>query len=288
MKYFLTLLAALVIIIHSAPIVAEQPTVLIMGEDSDGDSIPRNSQVYGRVINAISGQLQRNGFSVIDETLATVDNYSQGQSRRTDAELMKIAQSIKTPPIDAVITFTVFPTFRADRTTAWMNVLIKSRLINVSTHKILATVDRELPEYVETEPKCDENRQCAFKYVGKYARKLGQDVGSALAIKLRRVTLQDGTAPSSSLKQAALQQAYTLTFENFNIQEFNKIEECLVAFTGYNTHKLLLNTSRNMVVWYKTKSDDVRLKRNLRRMLEYLDVDGQLQCVNKTCKLTKI
>ena len=51
-------------------------------------------------------------------------------------------------------------------------------------------------------------------------------------------------------------QAYKFTFDNFDASEFNQIEEYLVAFSGYDTHKIIQNMSQNTVVWYETKSDD--------------------------------
>ena len=69
---------------------------------------------------------------------------------------------------------------------------------------------------------------------------------------------------------------------------FNQIEEYLVAFSGYDTHKIIQRMSQNTVVWYETKSDDARLKRNLRKMLDFIGVEGQVNCVKNTCTITKI
>ena len=55
---------------HPAPSMAVEPNVLIMGEDWDEDTIPRKSQIFERVIDAVAGQLNKAGFKVIDETMA--------------------------------------------------------------------------------------------------------------------------------------------------------------------------------------------------------------------------
>jgi hypothetical protein len=268
-----------------------EPNVLIMGEDWDEDTIPRKSQIFERVIDAVAGQLNKAGFKVIDETMATNNSFAQGRVRRTNSDLFKIAKAIQTPPIDAVITFKIYPYFKADNTTTWMNARATGRLLNVSTNAILGTFEVTLPEEVTTEHECHKNRACALKYMGNHSRNLGQELGSALAIKLRRAAVGNVPANASAragVKQAALMQAYKFTFDNFDASEFNQIEEYLVAFSGYDTHKIIQNMSQNSVVWYETKSDDARLKRNLRKMLDFIGVEGQVNCVRNTCTITKI
>ena len=277
---------------YPTPGLAVEPTVLIMGEDWDDDTIPRKSQVFERVIDAVANQLQQDDFKVINETMATQGAHAQGRVRRTDAELFKIANAVQTPPIDAVVTFKIYPRFKPSSTTTWMNALVTGRLLNVSTNESLGSFEVTLPEDVATEPNCHKNRLCALEYMGKYARILGQELGAALSIKLRRAAISSSASTAvgtnSSKKKAALSQAYKLTFDNFRPNEFDQVEEYLVAFSDYNHHKVIQSTSRNVVVWYETNSDDARLKRNLRKMLRFMGVEGQVNCVNRTCTVTKI
>ena len=276
---------------HPSPSFAGKSSVLVMGEDWDEDTIPRKTQIFERVIDAVTNQLQQDGFKVINETMATGSAYVQGRVRRTDAELFKLAKAIKTPPIDAVLTFKIYPQFNADATTTWMNALVTGRLLNVSTNESLGNFEVTLPEDVATEPKCNKSRKCALKYMGMHARVLGQALGSALSVKLKRASVQGSSGSSATGKantEAGLPQAYKLTFDNFSAKEFNQLEVYFVAFSGYDTHKVIQSTSRNTVVWYETTSDDARLKRNMRKMLDFMGVQGQANCVNRTCKVTKI
>jgi hypothetical protein len=276
---------------HPSPSFAGKSSVLVMGEDWDEDTIPRKTQIFERVIDAVTNQLQQDGFKVINETMATGSAYVQGRVRRTDAELYKLAKAIKTPPIDAVLTFKIYPQFNADTTTTWMNALVTGRLLNVSTNESLGNFEVTLPEDVATEPKCNKSRTCALKYMGMHARVLGQELGAALSVKLKRASMRGPSGSSTTEKanaEAGLPQAYKLTFDNFNTKEFNQLEEYLVAFSGYDTHKVIQSTSRNTVVWYETTSDDARLKRNMRKMLDFMGVQGQVNCVNRTCKVKKI
>jgi hypothetical protein len=293
-NFFLIALMGFVMIgcaTHPTPSLAGKSTVLVMGEDWDEDTIPRKTQIFERVIDAVTNQLQQNGFKVIDETMATGGKHVQGRVRRTDAELFKLAKAIKTPPIDAVMTFKIYPEFKVDNTTTWMNALVTGKLLNVSNNESLGTFEVTLPEDVATEPKCNKSRKCALKYMGMHARVLGQELGAALSIKLKRASMTSSSGTSSAAtenKGSGLPQAFKLTFDNFNSKEFNQIEEYLVAFSGYDNHRVIKSASRNSVVWYETRSGDARLKRNMRKMLDFMGVDGQVNCVNRTCKVTKI
>ena len=208
---------------HPTPSLAGKSTVLVMGEDWDEDTIPRKTQIFERVIDAVTNQLQQNGFKVIDETMATGGKHVQGRVRRTDAELFKLAKAIKTPPIDAVMTFKIYPEFKVDNTTTWMNALVTGKLLNVSNNESLGTFEVTLPEDVATEPKCNKSRKCALKYMGMHARVLGQELGAALSIKLKRASMTSSSSTSSAAtenKGSGLAQAFKLTFDNFNSKEF--------------------------------------------------------------------
>ena len=45
---------------------ADMPNILIMGEDADNDTVPRNSRVFKRVLNGLSNELHNEGFNVYD------------------------------------------------------------------------------------------------------------------------------------------------------------------------------------------------------------------------------
>jgi len=87
---------------------ADRPNLLVMGEDADKDSVPRNSRVFKRVLNAMNSQIQSLGFDVYDETVVTLDNFAQGRVRRNRAELVDIGRSVRRPPIDVVTSFTIY------------------------------------------------------------------------------------------------------------------------------------------------------------------------------------
>ena len=131
-----------------------------------------------------SRSIEKTGFKVIDETMATNNSFTQGRVRRTNSELFKIAKAIQTPPIDAVVTFKIYPYFKADNTTIWWMqgqpaVYLMSQQMPYWEH-LKWPCPKKLPQspaVTKTEP--------ALKYMGNHSRNLGQELGSALLSNYR-------------------------------------------------------------------------------------------------------
>ena len=52
---------------------ADQPNVLIMGEDADEDTVPRHSRIFNRVSDALRTRMMELGFKVYNETAVTMN-----------------------------------------------------------------------------------------------------------------------------------------------------------------------------------------------------------------------
>ena len=93
---------------RTVAVAGEQPNLLVVGDDADQDTVPRNSRIFNRVLAALIGDMNERGFKVYDETAASMDITNPGRVRRTDAELISIAQRIPKPPIDVIVVFQVY------------------------------------------------------------------------------------------------------------------------------------------------------------------------------------
>ena len=265
---------------------AAEPTVLIMGEDRDEDSIPRKSQIFERVLSALTGQLVQEGFKVFDETMVTQGSFVQGRVRRTDNELFDIAKSIKRPPIDVVAVFKIFPRIKRLPYTTSINVLVTGRILNVSSGVTIGEFEVTQPVGSNVPKNCDND--CAIEAMGEQGRILGQELGAVLAIKLLRslVNAPGHTAGDDHSKTIA--HSYSLKFNNFTPDDLTVFEEYFVAFQGYRQHKNISESARHAEYLYETTSDDARFKRNLRKMLEYINIKARLACTGTKCLFDKI
>ena len=143
----------------------EQPNILIMGEDADTDAVARKNRVFKRVLNALANEMNDEGFNVYDEAATTLDTFAQDRVRRTDAEVIDITRSVKRPPIDVAVLFTIYPSGKKLSYTTKIRTRITGRLLNVKSGKRLGNFEVELPQPDNAPVQC--NRECILETVGK-------------------------------------------------------------------------------------------------------------------------
>src|SRR6056297_884248 len=259
-----------------AAVAQQQPNLLIMGEDADLDTVPRNSRIFNRVLRAIEAELQAEGFAVYDETAVSMGITDPARVRRTDAELITVARRVQDAPIDAIIVFQIYASTEenAYASITDLRVRVPGRILNSMTGQALANYEvsygpNDLPPLP---PNC--SRDCVLEHVGDQARRIAADVGNVLATHLdylspaAAVTSAPVTNAPGAETCVGLTTAYTLTFRGFESSEITMIEEYMVAFSGYHHHRPTRAGATETTYWYETCTDTARLNRNLRLMAE--------------------
>ncbi|MFT6896674.1 MAG: hypothetical protein ACJA13_001077 [Paraglaciecola sp.] len=272
----------LIIITLGAPsaFAADNPNILVMGEDPDEDTVPRDSRVFKRVVGALANQMHDNSFDVYDETAVTLDNFAQGRVRRDDAELIDIGRSIKHPPIDVVVIFSIYASAQEKEYTTKIKTRIEGRLLNVKTGKRLGNFEVDSGKFWNAPAKCD--RECILEIVGDKSRVLANDLGAVLAEKL--AWMVDGGAETGQDRSGTndLMTEYSLIFDGFSATDFSDIEEYLVIFSGYNSHRPIEMRHTRSEIWYQSTIGTAKLNRNLKKMLEELDLRGAITFAGNT------
>ena len=266
----------------------DSPNILIMGEDVDTDTIPRNNRIFKRVVNAISEQVNQEGFDVFDETAITLDDFKQHRTRRSDAELVDIARSVKRPPIDVIVVFAIYTNVKTLDYTTKVGARIEGRLLNVRTGQRLGNFEVETPNSVSVPTDC--NRECLLESVGKHTKTLSADLGAVLTTKLAHLVdnNQSDFYDTATTSSGGLPNAYILRFENFSNDEILEIEEYLTVFKGYKKHRPTNTSLRLYEIWYETSSASARLNRNLVKMLNHIGLKGRIVFSGNTFTIEKI
>jgi hypothetical protein len=264
----------------------EQPNILIMGEDADTDAVARKNRVFKRVLNALANEMNDEGFNVYDEAATTLDTFAQDRVRRTDAEVIDIARSVKRPPIDVAVLFTIYASGKKLSYTTKIRTRITGRLLNVKSGKRLGNFEVELPQPDNAPVQC--NRECILETVGKNARILGMDLGAVLAKKLDGISPVSSTSSATGDDKAGISSAYTIVFSGFTPDEITSVEEYIVAFKGYEHHRPVSQSLRTNEYWYETSSKAARLSRNLRLMLDHVGVEGRVAFSGNNFQVDKI
>ena len=273
---FVAVICCLIVITApSAYAFGDRPNILIMGEDADDDSIPRNSRVFKRVLNAVSKQVQEMGFDVYDESAVTLDHFKQGRVRRSKDELIAIGRSVRKPPIDVVVIFRIFASIKDKAYVQKVTAHIEGQMIQVNSGKVLGNFEVKSPHNVWTAP-AECSRECVINVVGDYSKILANDLGAILAENL--VSIHNGSAGESMPSGIGTKMAtdFSLVFDNFSSQMMSEIEEYLVIFSGYKAHRPTYSSARRFEIFYQSTIASAKLQRNLNKMLEQLELGVRL------------
>ena len=274
---------------YPMPGIAGEPIVLILGEDWDKGTIPRKNQAFERILRAISSKLHHEGIRVLDEAVVMQGNFIRGRVRRTKEEAFQIAKAVRTPMIDAVVTFKIFWKIKQTTEKTLINTTFAGNILNVSTGDYIGNFDETFS--LRAEKSCVVHRDCVMTTIGDPTHELGQKVGAVIVNQLRRamvVKLPDGGETGTRSPDSTILRAYKITFDNFGSTDFNQAEEFMVAFSGYHRHEVILTMMRHVEITYETLSGDAKLKRNLRMMVAYMDIDATVQCIKYTCTISKL
>jgi hypothetical protein len=292
-----------------------KPTIVVMGEDADEDSVPRGNRIFQRVIAELSETMNLRGYNVYDETAVAMGFTQPNRVRRRDAELLDVARSVQNPPLDVVATFQIYASASKSAYSDIVRptVRIPGRLLNVRTGQSLGSFEVAGVQLPPLPQGCD--RECLLERVGAEAKTIAGDVASALAAKLdgfvaprRAADASPAGAPSAPGDVAVspsasppaggpaaggegcggLPTAFTVRLDGFSAQEVQAAEEYMAAFRCYEHHRPVRAGGSSTEYWYETRSDSARLTRNLRLMLDHMSAPGQVQFSGNTFVVRRV
>lgn len=289
MKKTILLLVALVclFVVPSLAQASDLPRLMIVGEDADPDTIPRNNRVFKRVLNAISNEMVNRGFDVKDETALTHTTHVQGRTRRNDAELIQIA---KDAGIDVLIIYSIYPNVKQNSNSVRATARIEGRLLSVWDGSRMGNFEAE-PQQYQLVPS-PYSRNDVLESVGKMSKIIGADVAAVLADRLEGYYPEgDGSGGGGGgVSSAGRIKEWTLIFDGFTDDDMLDVEDYLTIFTGYDSHRPksnALNTSSHHEIWYNTSIDSAHLKRNVVKMLRKMNMKGRVYISGQDVKIVK-
>ena len=275
MILLLTFVSCLVPAIAPEAIAATGGNLLVMGEDSDADSISRHSRIFRRVLDSMTSELHEAGYDVYDEASVTLDDAPPHRLGRDDAELVDIARGARRPPIDTVVVISVYASTLEMGYTTRLRARVSGRLLHVGSGQRLGSFEVTTQKGWRIAPDCAEDRDCLLEEVGDRARVIGRDVAYALREKLYSTAkASPAAADAGAADTRCLPDGFVLAFDGFDPNDILEIEEYLTAFSGYRAHRPTRTALKHHVYWYQSCIAQARLKRNLTRMLEHLGVKG--------------
>jgi hypothetical protein len=274
------------------------PNVLVMGEDCDQDTVPRNSRVFRQVLQEMQQQLDTGGYRYFDETTVGLGEMVENRTRRCRAELVDVARLVtREHPIDVVALFSIYASTQQREYASIARIRVEGELLDPHSGQGFGTFEMPADE-VMLPLECP--RECLLEKLGERSRNLGRDLGHVLVQLLdqrwergpataERTSPGDTpSAPMASGDAAGFVRTYDLCFDGFTQDDVVEIEEVLVAFQGYQSHRARETQATRTCFAYESGIAQAKLSRNLVRMLGYLDMEGTSTCQGTACTISKV
>ena len=300
-----------------------RPNLLVLIQDDDRDTTPaRNKRIMSRVVGGMKDYLHAKGYNVFDETAITQEFTIPSDRRRARAQLVDLVRHIKNPPIDAVLVIKLYASAERSQYNPiyHLKIRLEGDFLNMRTGQFIGHFEVENVDRPVLPAKCD--RDCILEEVGKHAKVLGKDLARAMEAKLAGFLKAAGVTPPSEAKAGAaapattvtitttpqtggatgpttvirgpkpacqgFPMAYTITFEDFDTREQRIIEEFLNAFSCLQNIRALPSTPSRFAYWYESSAKDTVLARNLRTMLDYMNVTAQVNIAGSKILVKKV
>jgi hypothetical protein len=274
--------------------------LLVMSDDADTDTVPRNNRVFNRVHLALSEYLNTRGFQLYDETGVAMDITRPGRVRRTDAMLYEIARAVPTP-IDAIVVYQIYASVRATANTGirFPDIRIPGRVLNARTGQFIGSFEVGGFQLQALPVNCQA--ECMLENVGAQARILATDLGTAIAQKLEGFARPAGggeTAGKDGGTAVAAAPAgdgcnnlptdYVIQLRDFTPSEITRIEGEFVRWGCYQQHRTTASTNNSADFFYRTSADSARITRNFRLMLELVGLNAQVNFTGNRVMVNKV
>ena len=260
-----------------------------MAADGDADGVPRASRISTRILDEVASQLSHEGYEVYDETALTLDSHVQGRSNRTDAELIDIGKSIRRPPIDVVVFFTVFAETTRKTYTNELHMRIAGRMLGVQDGRFIDKWEENVPDRWALPNRCfPQNapqpiRECILSTVGDDAKIVAADLGAILTEKLTAWLAAGGSGSRvGGDNSGGMERSYELVFDGFDSRDWRDIEEYLVIFSGYLSHRPQVTRERYREVSYMSTISTAKLQRNMTKLVDVLELDATVRFSGNT------
>lgn len=278
----------------------ERINILVMSDDADPDTVPRNHRVFNRVQLALSEYLNTRGFQIYDETGVAMDITRTGRVRRTDAQLYEIARLVPTP-IDVIVVYQIYASVRVSPNVGIRvpNIRIPGRILNARTGQFIGTF--EVGDFQLQPLPVNCQAECVLENVGGQARVLANDLGSALAQKLAGFARpgqsadaagKDGPAGQVAAAPAdgcsGLPTEFVFQLRDFSASEVTRIESEFVRWGCYQQHRTTQMSATSADFFYRTSADSARISRNFRLMLELIGMNAQVTMSQNRITVTKV
>jgi hypothetical protein len=172
---------------------------------------------------------------------------------------------------------------------------VEGRMLHAKSGKFLDNFEVQSPQGWAIPYAC--NRQsCMFEVIGDEAKVLGDELGVVLAEKLswlinagnRKASDSHQTDNQNPISSTEMFNDYYLEFDGFSPQDVASIEEYLLVFSGYESHRPTEQRHTRSTLLYRSSSSTAKLNRNIVKLLEELNMRATINFTGNVFSLKRI
>lgn len=270
------------------------PNVLVMTEDADPDTVPRNSRVQRNILSGMQDKMIQRGYRVFDEASVGIEGVTnmtvQGRSRRPRDELIMVARSAN-QPIDVIVNYEVFASVDKRDFASFARLRIEGELLNAQSGLLMGSFEVTSPQTFRLPVECP--RECLLEALSEEGRDLGRSLADVLADKLNdffgahgggAVGAGGGTGVVGGTGGGGVgfERTYTLRFDECSPMTRMDFEPYLVIFEGYLNHRPGVCQGESCQMQYTSTIQPGKLQRNLEKMLLHANHPGRVYVEGNT------
>ena len=259
------------------------------------------------------------GMDVYDETALTLNFYQQDHQRRTDEELISVVRSVNNPQMDIVVPYTIYARAVTEPYSGIvkLQMALNYRALDVRSGRFVGSDNLDLDTQGVSFTGCaaglngtPADPHCIKEFVSQNGEKLARNAGNKLALQiaglLGRQYGGSGASQVETIDNAPINDAigdvaalpsrgaagsgcdnipttFSVTFRGFEQRQMNAVEEYMAYWKCALDLDVTGSDFSEITFSYKTRSDQQRMLRNIRLMLELMGVvaDPQTQGSNE-------
>ena len=191
--------SSLMVLPNNAYAQTQNDHIIVLGEDSDEGSIPRDNEVYQRVVSSLQNSLSEAGFIVVDEQLLSAKLglvFATDVRRQDFIAPLQAANTTDDPTIQSrlAFVFSVVPLLQDMSMTRHLKVRIRGEIYDLATLRMMRSTEVESvkPKILpQDEAMC--NDACIKDAVGDQARMLASQLAMDLINKLNELDAEQST-----------------------------------------------------------------------------------------------
>ncbi|MCQ0986721.1 hypothetical protein [Jiella marina] len=248
------------------------------------------------------------GMDVYDETATTLTFYQQDRQRRTDEELISLVRTVKNPQMDYIVPYTIYARAVTDPYTqiVSLQMSLNYRALDVRSGRFVGGDNLDIDTAGVPFQGCAAglngtaaDPHCVKEFVSRYGEQLARNAGNKLAIQLAALLgRQYGGASAGEPVNDAIggtdiaglpsggaggsvcdnpPTTFAVTFRGFEQRQMNAVEEYMSYWKCAIDLDVTASDFSEITFSYKTRSDQQRILRNVRLMLELMGTIAEPQ-----------